>query len=355
MAVKAGEYQMPLAKADAELLVRESLLGYAPCACERAGNLQVYAAGSPTAVLGRPAVCVLGAFDGLHEGHRALVAAAIADARTRGVPCVAVTFEPDPAEVIFGPQPGTRILSCRDRARGLLSIGADAVLTFDFTAEEAGHPYDAFVRDELCRAVRPVSVHVGSNFSFGAGGQGTPEALVALGRELGFDVEAHRLVRDRGATVSATRIRGLLHQGQLEEANALLGRCHFVEGRVQHGRGEGTSFGFPTANVECDARACVPKEGVYGCYLVLDGRAWPAATNVGKPPTFSTAEDPAFMEANVIGFAGDLYGRDVRVVFVRWLRASRPFDSLDELERVVHGNIGWVQANLGSGSVEAGV
>lgn len=347
--------RLPLNDVEAMRLVRESLLWGGPYSCERVNNLQVYATSNPTGVLGKPAVCVLGAFDGLHEGHRTLVASAIADARSQGVPCVAVTFEPDPAEVLFGAQPGMRILSCADRARGLLTLGVDAVLTFDFTAEEAGHSYQAFVRDELCQAVRPVSVHVGSNFSFGAGGAGTPAALAACGRELGFVVHAHTLVQEGGSTVSATRIRKLLHAGELGEANELLGRCHYVEGRVQHGRGEGTSFGFPTANVECDQRTCVPKEGVYACYLVRDGYAWPAATNVGKPPSFSHTNDPAFMEANLIGFGGDLYGAEVSVVFVQWLRASRPFDSLQELECVVRGNIEWVQANLGGGRLEVAV
>lgn len=347
--------RLPLNDVEATRLVGESLMWGGSYRCERVNNVQVYAASDSTDILGGPAVCVLGAFDGLHKGHRALVSDAIQDAHARGVACVAVTFEPDPAEVLFGVQPGMRLLSCEDRARGLLSLGADAVLAFDFTAEEARHPYDAFVRDELCQVVRPVSVHVGSNFSFGAGGAGTPATLAACGRELGFQVYAHELVQDRGATVSATRIRALLHEGQLAEANELLGRCHYAEGRVQHGRGQGTSFGFPTANVECDARTCVPKEGVYACYLVHDGRAWPAATNVGQPPTFSHADDPAFMEANLIGFEGNLYGAKVSVVFVQWLRASRPFDSLQELERVVRGNIKWVQTNLGGSYVEVGV
>ena len=132
----------------------------------------------------------------------------------------------------------------------------------------------------------------------------------------------------------------------------LLGRCHFVRGWVDHGRGEGTSFGFPTANVRCDARTCMPAEGVYACVVSDGSRAWPAAANVGAPPTFDTRHDAYFLEANLLGFEGDLYGSELAVTFVAWLRASRPFSSLEELERTVLSNIDWVRRNVGETGVE---
>ena len=124
-------------------------------------------------------------------------------------------------------------------------------------------------------------------------------------------------------------------------------------GQFAHGRGEGTGFGFPTANVVCDPRACMPAEGVYACYVSQGGTAWPAAANVGAPPTFA-GRRAAFLEANLLGFTGDLYGAEVAVSFVRWLRPSRVFDSLSELERVVLGNIEWVRRNLGDAPRELG-
>lgn len=293
------------------------------------------------------AVVVLGAFDGVHEGHRSLVRAACDDARLRDVPCVAMTFDPDPAELLGSHRPGTRLLDVPDRMAGLLEEGVDAVFAVDFTARLAASSPEDFVEQVLLRAVRPVAVHVGRNFRFGKKASGDVDTLADLGSRLGFEARPHDLVESLGRPVSATRVRRLLLEGSLDEANQLLGRCHYVRGVVAHGRGEGTSFGFPTANVVCDESCCMPAEGVYACYVVHGSRAWPAAANVGAPPTFSGPRT-AFLEANLLGFSGDLYGRTVEVAFARWLRASRRFDSLEELERVVLGNIGWVGEHLGT-------
>ena len=291
------------------------------------------------------AVVAIGVFDGLHAGHRALIAHALEEARARGVSCVVVTFAPDPAEVVARPVPNTRLLSCADRLDALRGTGADEVVPLSFTPELAALPCERFVAEVLCTRMRPVSVHVGQNFRFGVRGSGDVQTLRVLGDRFGFEVHAHGLVASGGEPVSSTRIRGLLAAGRLREANDLLGRSHFVRGRVVHGRGEGTSFGFPTANVRCDPMDCLPAEGVYACYVMRGEDVWPAAANVGAPPSFSASE-PAFLEANLIGFEGDLYDAEVVVTFEAWLRASRVFDSLEELEQTVLGNIAWVREHL---------
>lgn len=293
-----------------------------------------------------PCVLAIGMFDGLHRGHQSLLAAARDDARVHELPCVVLTFDPDPSEVVGAAGPSSRLLVTADRVAGLQKMGADEVLVLSFTPELSQLEPEAFVCDVLLAHLRPVSIHVGSNFRFGRGGVGTPQVLAMLGERYGFDVRAHGLLSVGDGVVSATRIRSLLAQGgRLDEANELLGRCHYVRGHVEHGRGEGTSFGFPTANVVCDVRDCMPAEGVYACYVCCGDRSWPAAVNVGAPPTFS-ASKPAFLEANLVGFSGDLYDADVAVSFVHWLRPSRVFDSLDELERVVLDNIDWVRTHL---------
>lgn len=323
-----------------------------------------------------PFVCAIGAFDGLHQGHRALVAAARADADKRGVPLAVVTFDPDPSEVLSS-RPPERLLPDADRVRALASLGPDAVVVHSFTRDFSQLGYEAYVTQVLCGALRPVSLHVGANFTMGRGGAGSPADLAQLGQRMGFDVCGHQLVSDADEAVSATRIRRLLRKGGPEGlawSTRLLGRCPYVCGVVEHGRGEGTGFGFPTANVRLDPRDCVPGQGVYACWYVTGAaggasvaggasaaggtpdasaplRAWPAAVNVGEPPTFSSDVRP-MLEANLVGFEGDLYGEEARVVFVRWLRGSRPFDSLEELEHTVLGNIDWVRRNLGEGPVE---
>ncbi|MBP3893213.1 MAG: riboflavin biosynthesis protein RibF [Atopobiaceae bacterium] len=298
-----------------------------------------------------PAVLAIGAFDGVHLGHRQLISASVEDARARNATSVVVTFDPDPSELFLGEAAQPRLLSISDRVAFCSSLGVDEVMVVPFTQDFAALDPDSFASflDERLHGVR--SVHVGSNFRFGAGGVGDVEALARLGSERGFDVTAHPLLSALGEPVSSTRIRSLLLEGDVADARRLLGRCHYVRGSVAHGRGEGTSFGFPTANVCCDGRTCMPREGVYAC-IVTDGTtAWPSAANVGAPPTFSSHRD-AFLEANLIGFEGDLYGSELLVIFVEWLRASRPFSSLDELERVVLGNIDWVRHNVGDQGVE---
>ena len=297
-------------------------------------------------------VIVIGAFDGVHLGHRDLISACVEDARTRGVPAVVVTFDPDPSELLASQGHEERLLGVSDRVRLCRTLGVDDVLVLPFDHDLAALSPRAFL-EMLGECLGPLrAVHVGDNFRFGARGAGDVGTLAALGCELGFDAVSRPLFAQGGKTVSSTRVRSLLAQGKVAEAAELLNRCHYVRGTVAHGRGEGTSFGFPTANVECDSRICMPSEGVYAC-IVTDGvRAWPAATNVGKPPTFTGDHDSFFLEANLIGFEGDLYGSELSVLFVEWLRASRPFSSLAELEQVVLGNIDWVRCNIGAAGVE---
>lgn len=330
-------------------------------------------------------VVAIGAFDGVHRGHRALLARAANEADARGARLVAVTFSPDPAAVLGGADDAD-LLCAAERWQWIQSAGVDDVCVLRFTPELASLDYERFVREVLCGMGRLSAIVVGSDFCLGKGGKGTVEALSKLGAMLGaissngaaraigeghhaqggFDVIGMDLAGSDGRPITATRIRGLLREGKVEAAAFLLGRCHFVRGSVSHGRGEGTAFGFPTANVEVAPGLLVPAEGVYAGFVVLNGTdcdsrgratciAYPAAINVGKPPTFAPGQTGArFLEATLLGFSGDLYGSSVSVVFCRWLRASRPFDSLDELERTVLGNIEWTRRTLGGQAIDLG-
>ena len=294
----------------------------------------------------RDFVCVIGAFDGLHVGHRTIIESARSDAHRRGLPLAVVSFDPDPSEVLSH-RPPLRLLSDADRVRSLALTGADAIIIFDFTWEFSRNSYVDFLDGMLGAVVRPVAIHVGSDFTFGADGAGTPEDIAELGRMRGFDAYGHDLIGWEGAPVSSTRIRRLLMDGDPENAARLLRRHHFVRGTVEHGRGEGTGLGFPTANIALDPRDCIPADGVYACYLVDADAAWPAAVNVGIPRSFQV-EPHAMLEANLIGFSGDLYGNDAEVVFVRYLRPPQKFGSRDALTSAVLANIEWTRKNLGN-------
>lgn len=325
-----------------------------PAARELGPGERLYGFTELSARVGEPGlscVCAVGAFDGVHVGHRTLVSAAVGEARKRGCAAVAVTFSPDPAEVLCGPIEGQSLLSIEDRVRMLGKLGVDAVLVVPFTGRLAGTRHDRFLIDWLVRPLGAVSLHVGADFRMGAGGRGDVRALSGVGSSLGVAIHGHVLVEEDGETVSATRIRALLGQGKVERACDLLLRYHLVRGRVEHGRGEGTSFGFPTANVRVDAATCLPAEGVYAA-LVCDGtHAWPAAVNVGAPRSFGGDAGEPFLEATLVGFSGNLYGEELSVSFVAWLRESRTFTSLDELERTVLGNVAWVRTYLGEGEI----
>lgn len=311
-------------------------------------------------------VCVIGVFDGVHLGHQELLQRAARDAAERGDKLAVLTFTPDPADVLAGPTPSSKLLSDEGRVNALLAFDGDAecsdvssVVCVDFDREFASLTWVEFAGEALGLIFGDEfedyleAVFVGSDFRFGAHGEGDLELLRRVGDIRGFDVTGVELLEQGGAPVTATRIRGLVHAGRVEEVAGLLGRPHMVVGRVEHGRGEGASFGFPTANIVCDLSACVPEQGVYAGFVTVadeDGVrcAYPAAINVGLPPSFKgEAPEGTLLEANLIGFDGDLYGSKACVSFVRWLRDSRPFATLEELERTVLGNIDWTGRVLG--------
>ena len=220
-----------------------------------------------------------------------------------------------------------------------------------FTRQTAATTHEAFLREWLVPLVGAISLHVGEDFRMGAGGAGTVFALREVASGLGVRIHGHELVRLGGEPVSATRIRALVRAGNVADTARLLGRYHCVSGVVVHGRGEGTSFGFPTANVSCSKLSCLPAEGVYAGIACVEGRLWPTAVNVGSPRTFGGEEGQAFLEPTLLGFSGDIYGRELTVCFVEWLREPRRFASLEELERTVLGNVEWVRRYVGGSEI----
>lgn len=299
----------------------------------------------------KPSVCAIGAFDGVHMGHRTLIEAAIKDAHEQNAFSLAVTFNPDPACVLAPDTHPGALLDVADRIKALLALGLDGVICIDFTTEFSAHTYEQFVSDFLSAELACTSIHVGQNFRMGSGGRGNVTALGAYAQTLGMSLHAHELQEKFGTPVSATRIRSLVRANRVDVAASLLGRPHMVRGVVEHGRGQGTAFGFPTANIHTEAGACLPAEGVYAGWVGTSGHMWPAAINVGAPRTFGGKVGTPLFEATLVGFEGDLYDQNLITCFHSWLRAPQHFPTLEKLEAVVLGNIDWVRQNLGEGEI----
>ncbi|MEC4175840.1 riboflavin biosynthesis protein RibF [Adlercreutzia sp. R21] len=284
-----------------------------------------------------------GVFDGVHEGHRFIIGEAANTAREEGSRSAVITFDIDPDE-IFAPDRLKKLMSNEARIVKLAELDVDAVVVLPFSREFAAQSPEAFL-DACFGGGVPSHIHIGSDFHFGRRAAGNVESLRAWGAERGMTVHGHELLAEGGVPVTATRIRGLLGEGKVREADDLLGRPYALSGTVRPGRGEGADFGFATANLEVEPLMLAIGEGVYAAYALVEGVRYKAAVNVGVPATFADAST-ANIEVHILDFARDIYGQPIEVEFVEWLRPMRAFDSTDELIATVMGNIAWVRENL---------
>lgn len=276
------------------------------------------------------AAVTIGNFDGLHQGHRALVDAVGAAARDRGLRRAVLTFEPHPAELLAPGRAPVRIAPPEEKLRLLAAAGIDLVVAQRFEPDFAGLSPQAFIEQVLVDGLRARHVVVGYDFGFGRRRAGDVNTLRAAGQVHGFTVQAIEAQRlPDGSVASSTAVRSAVQAGDLAQARTILGRWYSLTGTVVTGDQRGRGLGFPTANVESDW-ALRPALGVYGGWLEVDGVPARAVINVGRKPTFG--DYPATIEAHVLGAEGlSLYGRSVRVWFATRLRAEQRFANLDAL------------------------
>ncbi len=287
--------------------------------------------------------CAFGVFDGVHRGHRYLLQCAQDTAHENGGMSIALTFDIDPDE-LFHADRLKKLMSNEMRLAALEQSGVDAVVVLPFTPEFASLSPKEFL-DTTFNGHAPAHLHVGLDFHFGARAAGSVVELGEWGVVSGTHIDAHNLKSSDGQPITATRIRKLLAVHDLDEAEKLLGRRYFVNGLVQPGRGEGVDMGFRTANLVIPPNRQVLSEGVYSAYAVVDGRRYKAAVSVGVSPVFAD-ETEATCEAHILDFEGDIYGDEIIVEFVEFLRPMIKFDSTDELIRTVLGNIEHVRTTL---------
>ena len=282
------------------------------------------------------AVITIGAYDGVHRGHRAVIAQVQARAAELGARSVVVTFDRHPASVIR-PDAAPRLLTNPAQKLELLAdTGVDATVVVPFSPEQARETPVDFVERVIVNALRTQAVIVGSDFHFGHMRQGNITLLREMGERHDFTCEPVVLVpRADGVDepISSTAIRRALAGGEIETATRLLGRALEVRGTVVTGDQRGRTIGFATANVEIPNGMCLPSDGVYaGLYRRPDGSEHSCAINLGRRPTFYVNAEHSLLEAHLLDFAGDLYGEDAAVTFVAFLRSEKQFAGIDELK-----------------------
>ena len=274
-------------------------------------------------------VLALGNFDGLHRGHLKIVERVRRGAAEHGGTPMAMTFDPHPSRIVRPDKAPPLLMTKTQRLEALDRAGIAAVAVVRFTTELSRWDPEAFVRTVLVDWLRVSEVWVGANFLFGHDRSGNFSTLRTLGQRYGFRADKIDPVRYKEFVVSSTRVRRLVAEGRMDEAGALLGHPYYVDGTVVAGKRRGRELGFPTANLQTE-NELLPPNGVYATTTTIDGVVHASLTNVGLRPTFGDTMQP-IIEAYVLGFNGDLYGRPVRLGFVQRLRDERKFEDVDAL------------------------
>ena len=283
-------------------------------------------------------VIALGFFDGVHNGHGALMRRTAQLAQELGAVPSAFTFDPHPQTVILG-RPMPLLTSPEDRADLMRKYyGIQDVIVEPFTVPRMKQPWQDFVASTLVKDLHAVHLVAGHDYHFGYKGEGNPQRLQQICQELGIGCDIIPKVEMEGITVSSTYIRTLVAQGEMERANEFLGHPHTLTDTVAHGKKLGTTLGFPTVNLRFQPGVLVPAYGVYATRVWFEnGDSRLAVTNVGVRPTVDDG-DRVTVEGFILDFNGNLYGQSVRMEFYKRLRGERKFDSLEELKQEVMRN-----------------
>jgi riboflavin kinase/FMN adenylyltransferase len=276
----------------------------------------------------------IGNFDGVHRGHRALLAQVVQAARQRGIDAAVMTFEPHPREFFTPAAAPARVANIRDKLQALADCGVERVLIQHFNARLAALTATQFIEDELVAGCRARWLAVGDDFRFGAKRAGDIALLRAQAAACGYEVAQLPTVIQEGERISSSAVRTALAAGDLQRAAALLGHPYFISGRVQHGRKLGRLLGFPTLNL----RLAHKRPALHGVFAVrvhgLSPQPWPGVASVGLRPTVDDS-GRWLLEVHLFDFAHDVYGALVRVEFLHKLRNEEKYDTLDQLTAAI--------------------
>jgi riboflavin kinase/FMN adenylyltransferase len=280
----------------------------------------------------------IGVFDGVHRGHQEILTKLTAGAHQKDAPAVVLTFWPHPA-VVLGKRYDLKSLTTPEERADLLgALGVDVVITQTFTPEFA----KLSALDFMSRVSRRLGLHslwIGYDFALGHNREGNLERLTEIGEDLGYSVQAIGPVKNGEDVISSSLIRKRISAGQVARAAENLSRFYALRGPVVHGDGRGRRINIPTANIDYPKDKVIPANGVYACWAWVGEQRHPAAVNIGINPTFTPDKETPNLEAHILDFDRDLYGQELKLEFVQYLREELKFNSVEALLERIHADI----------------
>jgi len=288
----------------------------------------------------------IGIFDGVHRGHQEILRALISGARGAGEPAVVLTFSPHPAVVLGGKSDFKYLTTPDERVDLLGSLGVDVVITQAFDHALANQTASEFMH-KLVNALNLRHLIIGYDTALGRGREADAARLQEIGNELGFSVQVVPALADSAGILSSTRIRRAILAGNVSAAASDMGRTFFVTGPVVHGDGRGHTINIPTANIQIPRDKIMPAYGIYACRAWVGGKPYLAATSVGIRPTFYTEPAAPTIEAHLLDFHQNLYGRQVKLEFIEYLRPEEKYDTVEALLAQIQKDIEKIKVILG--------
>lgn len=273
-------------------------------------------------------VVTMGNLDGIHLGHQELVIRCVDEAQRRNIPSVVVTFDPHPLKILAPLRAPRLLLATEDKLKLLEELGVEIVINQRFDATFSRLGAVDFVRQYFVEKLKTRKIWVGRDLRFGQGRTGNVEQLVEWGVKWGFEVSVVEPILVNGVRVSSSSIRQLIEAGRVDEASMSLGRYHFISGNVVTGHGRGKELGYPTANISSFTEV-LPADGIYATLIYIDGERRLSVSSIGTNPTFGAG--PRTLESYVLDFSSDIYGKSIRLAFVKRIREERKFSDVTGL------------------------
>ncbi|MDD5174151.1 MAG: bifunctional riboflavin kinase/FAD synthetase [Candidatus Omnitrophica bacterium] len=280
----------------------------------------------------KKSIVTIGVFDGVHIGHRAVIEKIVGRAKAAGVISIAVTFDPHPLKALGTGHLVPSLMSLKHRVNAIKDLGVDRVVVMKFDKRLAGMAPGVFINRVIRKGLNAGEIFVGEDFCFGKGAGADIKKLKSIGREAGLKVNTVKAVKRRGRIVSSSEIRRLIISGKIREASDLLGRPFSILGSVVSGAKLARILGYPTANINPHHEA-MPPSGVYAVKVKLDKKTFRGVMNIGVRPTFydhGRDAEPS-IEVHIFGFHGNIYGKDLEIVFVKKMRDEKKFNTIDSL------------------------